>query len=72
MPKKLTCKGTLRQMFYLSEAPYPILPPPYTLYTCIQVLIHTGKVGVGGGANQREGYAVKKGLPFFRPQPGCH
>jgi hypothetical protein len=54
--KKLICKGTLRQVFYLSEASFsydPILPPPpYTLYTCIQYTIHTGKVG---RANQREG-----------------
>jgi hypothetical protein len=38
--KKLTCKGTLRQLFYLSEArslaPSPYSPSPYTLYTCIQ------------------------------------
>ncbi len=25
--KKLTCKGTLRQVFYLSEAPYPPMIP---------------------------------------------
>jgi hypothetical protein len=33
--KKLTCKGTLRQVFYLAEAPSPPMnpytPPPYTL-----------------------------------------
>ncbi len=37
--KKFTCKGILRQVFYLSEAPYeydPHTPDPYTLYTCIQ------------------------------------
>ncbi len=39
--KKLTCKGTLLQVFYLSEAPYPPMtlysPSSYTLYTCIQL-----------------------------------
>ncbi len=39
--KKITCKGALRQEFYLSEAPSPPMtpyspPPPYTLYTCIR------------------------------------
>jgi hypothetical protein len=43
--KKLTCKGTLRQVFYLSEAPSPPMTP----------LIHTGKGGGGERANQREG-----------------
>jgi hypothetical protein len=35
--KKLTCKGTLRQVFYLSRLPTLLWPrtPPYTLYTCI-------------------------------------
>ncbi len=39
--KKMTCKGTLRQMFYLSESPspfYDLILPPYTLYTCIQYI----------------------------------
>jgi hypothetical protein len=53
--EKLTCKGTLRQVLYLSEAPSspplsPYFPTPiFTLYTSIQyhmVLIHMGK---GGG-----------------------
>jgi hypothetical protein len=36
--KKFTCKGTLRQVFYLSEAPSPPLtsysppPPSHTVY----------------------------------------
>jgi hypothetical protein len=49
--KKLFCKGTLRQVFSMSEVPFPsndpILLPP--LIDCIRVysiLIHTGK---GGG-----------------------
>jgi hypothetical protein len=58
--KNLTCKGTLRQVFYLSEPPFPsydpILPPPftpYTLYTCIQYTSHReGREGVR--AKQRE------------------
>ncbi len=46
--EKLTCKGPLRQVFHLSEAPSSPMTtyfPPYTLY-CIRVysiLIHTGK-----------------------------
>ncbi len=52
LSKKLTCKDTLRQVFYLSEA----LRLPYTLYTCIQYIIHIEKVGGGGeGVNEREG-----------------
>jgi len=51
-PKKFTCKGTLRQVFYLYES-----PPPYTTY-CIRVyyciLIHTGKGGVGGELNREK------------------
>ncbi len=49
--KNFTCKGTLRQVFYLSEAPPsydPIFPSPLT--HCIRVysiLIHTGKGGRG-------------------------
>jgi hypothetical protein len=53
--KILTCKGTLRQMFYLSEAPHPsykpILPPLYTLYMCIQ---YTNSHREGGGKLTRE------------------
>jgi hypothetical protein len=50
--KKFTCKGTLLQVFYLSEAPSPPMTPyypPYTLYTCTiySILIHTGKGGEG-------------------------
>ncbi len=57
--KKLTSKETLRQVFYLSEAPSPHVtpysPPPYTLYTCIQYT-YSHRVGrVRGGGNQRIG-----------------
>ncbi len=42
--KKLTCKGTLRQVFYLYESPTPY----HNIYVyCI--LIHTGKGGGMGG-----------------------
>jgi hypothetical protein len=54
--KKLTRKGTLRQVFYLSEAQNPIPLPPYTLYTCIQYRVYTqGRGGRGGRVDQREG-----------------
>jgi hypothetical protein len=47
--KKLTCRGTLWQVF-LSEAPSPpkphTPPPPYTLYTCI---LYTYSHREGGG-----------------------
>jgi hypothetical protein len=53
---KLTRKGTLRQVFYLSEAQNPIPLPPYALYTCIQYRAYThGRGGRGGRVNQREG-----------------
>jgi hypothetical protein len=46
--KKLTCKGTLRQLFICLRPGTPYPTPPYTLY-CIRVysiLFHTVK---GGG-----------------------
>jgi hypothetical protein len=55
LSKQLTCKGTLRQVFYLSEAPsspMTLYSHPYTL--CIRVysiLIHTGR---GWGELTRE------------------
>jgi hypothetical protein len=55
--KKLTCKGTLRQVFVClwPRGQNTIHPLPYELFTC-SVLIHTGKWGRGGGGelNQRE------------------
>jgi hypothetical protein len=54
--KKLTCKGTLRQVFIClrPSTPYPLLP--YTLYTCIQYIIHTEEWGEVEELNQREGW----------------
>ncbi len=59
LSKKLTCKGTLRQVFYLSEAPtmIPILNPNTHCILLYSILIHTLKGG-GGRANKREGYRV--------------
>ncbi len=37
--KKLTCKGTLRQVFYLSEDPFPPMTPYSPLSNCIRVRI---------------------------------
>jgi hypothetical protein len=53
--KELTCKGTLRQVFYLSEAPPP-LHTVYSIYCTVRycILIHTGKGGRGGGELTRE------------------
>jgi hypothetical protein len=45
MLKKLTCKWTLQQVFYLSEAQNPIHPPLHTVYVYTVTLIHTGKGG---------------------------
>jgi hypothetical protein len=51
----LTCKRTLRQVFYLYEAPPPpsydpiLYPqPPYTLYMRIQFIYSHKEGGVGG------------------------
>ncbi len=49
LSKKSTCRGTLRQVSYLSEAPSPPMTPyspPYTLYTCKQ---NTYSLKEGGG-----------------------
>ncbi len=55
--KKLTFKGTLRQVLYVC-GPLPSYDPissPYTQYTCI-LYTYSHKEGKGGGeVNQREG-----------------
>jgi hypothetical protein len=54
--KKLTCKVTLRQMFYLSEGPllsYEPIPPHTHCILVYSIIIHTGNEG--RRANQREG-----------------
>jgi hypothetical protein len=46
--KKLTCKGTLRQVFYLSEAPSPPMtnpPPPKYMYTIQYTYSHREEGG---------------------------
>ncbi len=53
--KKLTCKGTLRQVFICLTPRAPFSPTPFT--HCIRVysiLIHTGKEG-GGRVDRGEG-----------------
>ncbi len=51
--KKLTCKGTLRQVF-ICLRPEPHTRPPYTMYMCIQVYLFTQGRGGGGDMSQRE------------------
>ncbi len=62
--KKLTCKGNLRQVFYLSKAPTPYLPPPpslerltanaevATVLGAISILRNSGIWGVGSLADE--------------------
>jgi hypothetical protein len=52
--QKLACKGTLLQVFNLSEAQNPIPPPPLHTYTCIQYT-YSHREGGGGEFNQKEG-----------------
>ncbi len=65
--KKFACKGTLRQVCYLSVAPSPPMTPyspPYTLYTCTKYTYSHG--GGGGGATPRQGAIVHKA--FWKKQ----
>ncbi len=55
--KKFTWKGTLRQVFYLSEAfspPMTPYSPPYTRYTCIQYTYSHREGGGGVGELTRK------------------
>ncbi len=49
--RKLTCKGTLRQVFYLSEAPSPHMTPypPSPLHTVYVYIVYFFTQGRGGG-----------------------
>ncbi len=59
--KKLTCKGPLRQVFYLSEVPSPPMtpnsPPPLThcLPVYSTIYLFTQRRGGGGGLKRRGG-----------------
>jgi hypothetical protein len=45
---KLTCKGNMRQVFYLLEAPSPpMTPPPPQSLSVVSILIHTERGGGG-------------------------
>ncbi len=66
MPNVVTFKGTLRQVFYLSEALSPPMTTfflPYTLYTCIQYtcLFTQGRGGELTRENFREAVVHKAG-----------
>jgi hypothetical protein len=51
--KKVTCKGTLRQVFISLRPRTPY--PPHTLYTCLQYSYsHREQGGWGGGELTRE------------------
>ncbi len=70
--KKLTCKGTLRQVLICPRSPPPSSPvtpdpPPHTLYTCILLLYTYSHREEGGRANQREGQrSMRIEQPFLK------
>ncbi len=69
LSKKMTCKGTLRQEFYLSEAPsYDHILPHLTLNTCVHRTVYLFKQGRRGGgrANQEKvrGVIAHKGRKY--------
>jgi hypothetical protein len=68
LSKKLTCKGNLRQVVYLSEAPSPSMnpyPPPLcTLCTCM-LYTYSHWEGAGGGNQWRLSLAKPAKLNFF-------
>jgi hypothetical protein len=55
LAKKIDCKGTWRQVFYLSEPPSPLTPysppdpilPPYTLYSVYENTVYLFTQGRG-------------------------
>ncbi len=49
---KLACRGTLQ--VFICLRPRPPYPPPYTLYTCIQVYLFTKGRGIEGESWTRE------------------
>jgi hypothetical protein len=53
--KKLTCEGTLRQVFICLRPRNPSLNPLTHCIRVYSILIHTGKGGEGEEFNQREG-----------------
>jgi hypothetical protein len=56
LQKKITCKGTLRQVIICLRTRTPYPPPPYTRYTCMYT-VYSRREGGGEGEdlNQREG-----------------
>ncbi len=53
--KKLTCKGTLGQVFICRRPKTPYPPPPYTLYTCIQYNYSYREGGKGESCTREKG-----------------
>ncbi len=61
LSKKIDLKGTLRQVFYLSEAPSPPMIPCFPLLRVYSILIHTRK---GRGEITKEKFS---GALFTKP-----
>ena len=62
--KKLTCKGTLRQVFICQRPITSYPPPPYTLYTCMQYTYSHRE----GGRGRVEPERRLEGQQFTLPQ----
>jgi hypothetical protein len=56
--KKMTCKGTLRLVFYLTVAPSPPMTPYPPLYTVYVYTVHLFTQGRGG--RRGESYPERK------------
>jgi hypothetical protein len=53
LSKILICKGTLRQVFYLSEAPSPPMTPySIPLTHCIREIVYTVNIHAGRGGGE--------------------